>query len=210
MIEHRVDVLEVLIDAWTPELYGRLQCPDDPSGADLETVCANLDRLAQTRERHGSAVPLVVPSMTKSRDNVHELDAFHDGWLKRIGAVTIQGFSHFGGTVDDRSVMRMAPPTRVPCRRLRSRCMVLADGSVTVCDQDVRGAHVVGNLGEQSLEACWRGSLLDRVRREHRAGRFGATPRRKRGRSSPAPSTAVRPIIRSRRQSRSSPCPLMR
>ncbi len=176
LIEHRVDVLEVLIDAWTPELYGQLQSPNDSSGADLEAVCANLDRLARARERLGSAVPLVVPTMTKSRDNVHELDDFHDGWLRRIGAVAIQGFSHYGATVEDRSVIRMAPPTRVACRRLRSRCMVLADGSVTLCDQDVRGAHVVGSLDEQSLEGCWRGPLLDRVRIEHRSGRFGATP----------------------------------
>ena len=88
---------------------------------------ARLDRVHEIRQGIASTTPIAVPEMIKCADNVHELDDFHDGWLRRVGAVSITGHSHRAGQIEDRSVVRMTPPSRVPCRRLRSRCVVLAD-----------------------------------------------------------------------------------
>jgi hypothetical protein len=176
MISYKVDVLEVTLDAWSAELFGRLQSPDHPHAADLTAVIERLDRLAQTRQRHGTVEPIVVPAMTKARDNVHELDDFYDGWLRRVGAVSITGYSHCGSQCEDRSVIRMAPSQRVGCRRIRSRCLVLSDGRVTMCDQDFNGRHTVGRLGEQSLQEAWRGTVFQQTREAHRHGRFDPTP----------------------------------
>lgn len=176
LVANRVDVLDVMLDAWTPELYARLQSPDDPSAADLSAVLRRLDRLAQHSRQRESPAPVVVPEMTKTSDNVHELDDFHDGWLRRQGAVSITGYSHCGGQCEDRSVINMAPSPREACRRIRSRCLVLADGRVTTCDQDFRGLHTVGSLAEQTLGVIWRGAVLNRIRDAHREGRFDPTP----------------------------------
>jgi hypothetical protein len=168
IIAHQVDVLNVVLDAWTPELYGQVQSPGDPARAQLEDVLARIERVSALRQERHTVRPIVVPELTKARENLHELDAFHDGWLRRVGAVCISGYSHRAGQIEDRSVMNMAPPGRSACRRLRSRCVVLADGRVTVCDQDFRGLHTVGDLNEQSLEAIWAGDDFERLRRAHR------------------------------------------
>jgi hypothetical protein len=128
------------------------------------------------RQEAMSVVPIVLPTMTKARDNVHELDDFHDGWLRRIGAVLVTGYTHLAGQVDDRRVMSMAPPERVPCRRIGSRCLVLADGRVTMCDQDLNGRHVVGSLADRSLEGIWRGDCFGELRAAHGAHRFDPNP----------------------------------
>jgi len=176
LIEHRVDVLHVSLDAWTPELYGRLQSPSDPSRASLESVRARLDRLSQQRQQRQTVAPLIVPDFTKSRDNMHEMDAFYDGWVRHHGAVSITGACHYAGQCDDRSVIRMTPPMRGSCRRLNHRCMVLADGTVTACDQDFRGAHPIGHLAESSLAEVWRGETMQRLRRAHTEGKFDEHP----------------------------------
>ncbi len=176
LVSNGVDILNVLLDAWTPGLYGRLQSPKEPDTPDLEAVTKQLDRLAEVRQRRKSPTPIVLPEMTKSRDNVHELDRFHDGWLRRVGAVTISGYSNYAGQREDRSVIQMAPSPRVACRRIRSRCLVLADGRVAVCDQDIGGRYIVGRIGEHSLEELWRGAAFERVRDAHRLGRFDPTP----------------------------------
>ena len=150
LIAHEVDVLHVMIDAWTAELYGRLQSPEDPAAANLDDVIERLGRVTRMCQGRKSVRPIVVPDMTKARENVHELDDFHDGWLRRVGAVTLTGHSHYGGQCQDRSVISMAPSAREPCRRIRWRGMILADGTVALCDQDFQGRHAVGRIGPPS------------------------------------------------------------
>lgn len=176
MIECGVDILEVALDAWTPELYSQLLSPNDPAGAKLDDVVSRMEQLRGLCQQRQTAKPIVVASMTKARDNVDELDGFYDGWLRRLGAATIHGFSHYAGQLEDRSVIRMAPKPRLACRRLRSRCVVLADSRVTMCDQDFNGRHSVGSLGEQTLEQIWRGEALDDIRNAHCQGQFDVTP----------------------------------
>lgn len=168
LVAQGVDVLNVTLDAWTPELYSQLHTPGNPAGADFGGVCRRLDRLSEVRQSGGSARPIVVPEMTKMRDNVQELDDFHDGWLRRVGAVAITGYSDYAGQCDDLSVINMAPAPRLACRRLGSRCLVLADGRVTTCDQDFKGVQTVGCVQEQSLEAIWHGEAFECIRRSHR------------------------------------------
>ena len=176
LIEHGVDVLQVSLDAWSPELFGRLHAPDDPERADLGGVCAKLDRLAARREALRSVRPILVPDFIKAKDNLDEMDAFHDGWIRRHGAVSITGFCHHAMQCEDRSVMRMAPPLRTACRRMNTRCVVLADGSVTMCDQDFTGRHAIGRIGAATLEQLWAGPGMEALRDDHRRGAFDAVP----------------------------------
>lgn len=176
LISHGVDVLMVTLDAWTPDGYGCLQSPADPAAASLEHVRRRMERVGELCRDHGSARPIVLPEMTKARENVHELEAFHDGWLRRLGAVCISGVGHYAHQVEDRSVICMAPADREPCRRLRNRCLLLADGRVTLCDQDFRGQHALGSLADHGLEELWTGEGFTRIRADHRAGRVGGLP----------------------------------
>ncbi len=175
LIAHGVDVLCVLLDAWTPPLYAMLQGLRDGADA-LETVRGRIDRFIQTQRERTSPRPIIVPEMVKAKENVHELDEFHDGWIRRVGAVSIVGYSHHAGQLPPREVIDMRPPVRQACRRLRSRCLVLADGRVTLCDQDFKGAHTVGRIGESSLGEIWRSAQWQSVRAAHVAGRFDAAP----------------------------------
>lgn len=175
LVAQGVDVLNVTLDAWTPDLYGQLHTPGNPADADLDAVLRRLDRLAEVRQTGGSAKPILVPEMTKMRDNMHELDDFHDGWLRRVGAVAITGYSHYAGQCDDRSVIDMAPAPRLPCRRLASRCLVLADGRVTTCDQDFMGVQTVGCMQDRTLEAIWHGEAFERMRSSHRENNLQST-----------------------------------
>ncbi|MFQ5591683.1 MAG: SPASM domain-containing protein [Phycisphaerae bacterium] len=176
LIVHEVDVINVMLDALTPELYGRLQSPDDPAAAKLENVLSGLNLVGQLRAKHKAVKPIILPEITKCRDNIHEMDEFYDGWIRRIGAATITGHSHYAGQCEDRSVIRMAPAKRCACRRIQSRCLVLADASVVLCDQDYKGLHPAGSLHEQSLEEIWQGAAFERVRRAHYGGQFDPTP----------------------------------
>lgn len=176
LLDYGVDVLTVMLDAWSPDLYGQLQSPRDPARASLEAVRRRMERVEERKRARGLATPIVVPEFTKSKLNVAEMEAFHDGWLRRLGASCITGYSDFGGALTDLGVMNMAPPKRFPCRRIQSRCVVLADGRVTMCDQDTQGTHTVGDLKMQSLKEIWSGTTMTTLRTAHRDGRFDQNP----------------------------------
>lgn len=176
LLDHGVDVLTVLLDAWSPDLYGQLQSPRDPARASLEAVRRRMQRIEERKQARGLATPIVVPELTKSKLNVAEMEAFHDGWLRRLGTSCITGYSDFGGALTDLGVMNMAPPKRFPCRRIQSRCLVLANGRVTMCDQDTQGTHTVGDLKLQPLKEIWSGTTITTLRTAHRDGRFDQNP----------------------------------
>jgi hypothetical protein len=176
LIDHGVDVVNVILDAWTAPLYARVQSPVDPAQADLARVLANLERLTARCHARGTPLPIVVPEMTKSTLTVGELDAFYSGWIMRTGTVLITGHSHRAGQVDDLAVMSMAPQPRWGCRRIRSRVMVLADGRVTACDQDFAGRQSLGSLDDADLASLWTGAALRSLRDAHAAGRWDGLP----------------------------------
>ncbi len=171
LIETETDVLNVVIDAWTPETYAAVH------GANrLEEVRANLTKLSEKRSQCHVVAPLIVPELTKSVDTLEDIDPFFDGWIRVFGWANIAGYSHFSRRLPDRTVMSVVPPTRFACRRIRHRAMVLADGSVPACDQDFGGAHPCGSLADSSLQEIWQGSKLERLRRCHADGEFAANP----------------------------------
>jgi len=173
LVDCRVDILQVTLDAWTPELYGRLMAPADPQQADLASVRENIQRLSAYRQRQRSVCPIVLPDMTKTVQNVAELDAFHDGWLREAGAVTITGPSHYARKWEDYRVTSVAPPERTACRRIQSRAMVLADGTLVMCDQDFTGHRPIGSLATHSVAELWQSDKLRALRHAHAHSEFG-------------------------------------
>ncbi len=174
LMDAGVDVLHVLLDAATPETYRRLHGADQ-----FDRVMANLERfLAAQHRRTGTvaAPPLLVCEISKTRATMDEMESFYDHWLSRAGAAVIIGPSHYAGQWPDLAVMNMAPPNRFPCGRLFQRAMILADGTVPVCDQDFRGAHAAGSLKDSTLAAIWHGLMFNQVRQSHRDGAYNGMP----------------------------------
>lgn len=176
ILDYDVDIVEMTLDAWSPGLYAGVQSPDGHDSANLDKVLSAMDRLNEASRERNSVKPIIVPSMVKAKENIHELDDFHDGWLRKKGTVCLAGYSHRAGQCDDHAVVNMAPWPRVPCRRLRSRCLVLADGRVTPCDEDFRGLQTVGDLHQDSLVQIWQSAGYQRIRNLHRDGQVGALP----------------------------------
>ncbi|MHC4063010.1 MAG: SPASM domain-containing protein [Planctomycetota bacterium] len=171
LVCHRVDVVNVMLDAWSAALYQRLN-----PGRELAPVLSALDRLTEARAAAKQVEPLVVPQITKSVETVQELDDFFDGWIRKVGWAVVDGYSHYAGQLEDRSVVDMSPPTRTPCRRIRTRCTILADGRMTLCDQDFTARTAVGSLHDASLADLWRSSAMQAARDHHAAGRCDALP----------------------------------
>lgn len=171
LFEQRVDIVEVLLDAHSRATYAKVQ------GADrYDQVVANLERLEQTRVDRRVPQPIVVPSQTRCAATLADLEAFHDDWIRRVGSAVIRGFNDYCGVMPADPLLPTWPPVRVPCRRLGSRLMLLADGSIPLCGQDLGGERLLGGWLSGSLRDTWEGAGLADVRAAHAALSLGTLP----------------------------------
>lgn len=159
LFETPVDIVEVMVDAVSAVTYVRLH------GVDAFTeVSERLESWLQRRVKAARARPLIVPSFVKCNENLDEMEPFFENWQRRLGMVLVTGHSHYARQRPHRAVTSMAPPQRSACKRVFSRLVVLADGRVTTCDQDYRGAQSLGRLTDAALMDMWNERRFVQIR----------------------------------------------
>ena len=159
-----VDVVTVHLPAATVDTYATVMGVDS-----MTPALKNLATLVSARAARGGQLPLFVPTFTKCRANLGEMELWYDQWIRALGCAVIGGPSDFGGQIVDVSVADMSPPLRRPCRRMRSRLTVLSDGRVVACEQDFAGRMPLGRVGEQSITEIWT-RLMRPLRDSHASG----------------------------------------
>jgi radical SAM protein with 4Fe4S-binding SPASM domain len=164
------DVVTVHVPALTPQTYAAMMGTDFYS-----TVLENVRTFLTERAQRGRGVPILVPTFTKCRDNLGEMEPWYDQWLRAVGSAVIVGPSDHAGQIPDVAVADMAPPGRRACGRLWSRMIVQSDGHVVACEQDFRGRNPLGNVDELSAGEIWRNRLAG-LRADHRSGQFTTHP----------------------------------
>jgi hypothetical protein len=154
LVDSHIDVVSIHLPAISQQTYR------DVMGFDgYATVLENIRRFVTRRHQQGRGVPLLVPVFTKLRQNVGEMEAWYDQWLKALGCAVITGPSDYGGLIDDRGVADMSPPVRRACARITSRLTILSDGRAVSCEQDLLGRQVVGDLRCDPLAHAWDNGL---------------------------------------------------
>ena len=157
-----LDVLSVHLPALTGVCYGQMMGTDGYSRV-LENIGAFL------KARQGRGVPILVPTFTKCRQNLMEMETWYDQWLRAVGCAVIRGPSDFGGLVPDVAVADMAPAKRRPCARINSRLTILSDGRIVSCEEDVLGRQTLGMLSNDRIADVWQ-KQFGSLRSDHRAG----------------------------------------
>jgi CTP:molybdopterin cytidylyltransferase MocA len=164
LFEHGVDLLEVRLDAASGETFQSVHKRDA-----FDAVQANIERIDIERKRRLSPQPIVVPSLTRCAATLGEMERFFDNWIRRTGWAVLRGYNDYSGRLPPDSLLPTEPLIRRPCARLDKRLLLLADGTVARCEQDVRGEYPLGAWTEQSIEEIWAGTALHTLRAEHTA-----------------------------------------
>jgi hypothetical protein len=162
LFEQRVDSVEVLLDAATAETYRRLHGRDE-----FAAVIANVERLLASRRDRQRPRPLVLCSLMRCAGNADELEAFYDHWTCAASGAVLRGYNEYCGGLPADALTALEPPVRGPCRRLDRRLILLADGTVPYCSQDVTGTTRLGDWRRQPLADIWDGEPLRALRADH-------------------------------------------
>lgn len=169
LLNSDVDVLSVFLDADSENLYRQVK-----GEGGFDELTARLEAFVEASNKVNG--PQVVPHLVKTRQTMAEMERFYDRWLKTCGAAVIVGYNDFAGQIADQSVMNMCPPRRFPCRRLWRCLTIFADGTATICPQDFKAAHSLGNAFTISVEDLWSGETINALRQAHLKNDYGINP----------------------------------
>lgn len=159
-----VDIVSVHLPAMSSPTYEAVM------GVDRFTdVIENIRTFMLRRQARRRGTPILCPVFMKCSANLAEMEAWYDQWLRALGAAVISGPSDFAGLIPDVAVADMSPPKRKACNRIFSRMMILSDGRVVSCDQDVTGQQVMGKTNDMPLAEIWRNGF-EPLRTSHRKG----------------------------------------
>jgi hypothetical protein len=134
-------------------------------------VFENLKRLLAAR----TALPLIVPTFTKCRENLEEMEPWYDHWLRVLGTAVITGPTDYAAQIPDHAAADMSPPRRRPCARLQTRMTLHSDGTVPSCEQDVLAKQPMGHARQAGLASTWQ-NPLQVLRDDHASNNLQSRP----------------------------------
>ena len=124
-------------------------------------------------ERLFSAAPAKAYVQTvRYTDLESHTEAFYRFWHERTENIIVQKYDPVCGVLEDKRVTDVSPVHRFPCWHLKRDLMVMVDGTVPRCREDIYRKHAVGNIFSDGIEAVW--DALDPVHRAHARGEYPA------------------------------------
>jgi spiro-SPASM protein len=131
------------LDAASKELYESLR----GSGWDeAQVTCSRLVELFPGRV-HVQAV--------RMQENEADLESFYRYWKERVSNVIIQKYDWYCGYLPQKKVTDLSPLHRLPCSHIKRDMIILVDGSVPMCREDLLGKYLLGNAFSESLADIW-------------------------------------------------------
>ena len=88
--------------------------------------------------------------------NEEDLEKFYRSWKERTENIIIQKYDHFSGRLPQRRVADISPLKRNPCWHLKRDLVVLINGDVPMCREDLDGQYSLGNIFRDGFQAVWK------------------------------------------------------
>jgi radical SAM protein with 4Fe4S-binding SPASM domain len=143
-------------------------------GVSHERVEQNLSNLLDLRRRRKMSGPIIQTDFYLVPENRHEAVAYERHWKGRVDHVLpVRPISVFFSRHGDMSHIIRKPVT---CTQAWERLTVFWNGDVTICNQDVHGEHVFGNLQSQTIKELWNNPDFVQFKRLVRNRQFASLP----------------------------------
>lgn len=132
------------LDSHQPELYGKLR------GAGFN------EALHTTRLLLRLFPATTYVQAVRMQENEEALEHLYRDWKKETENIIIQKYDHFCGFLPQRKITDLSPLKRPSCWHLKRDFVILLDGSVPMCREDLKRGYLLGNVFQTDLEEIWQ------------------------------------------------------
>lgn len=165
------------VDGYSKESYEKIRV-----GANYDVVEKNILDFLEIKKQNDFGTKTQV-QFIKVSGNLSEQEAFVKKWKKTdIDCINVKSFSTRAGRVEhidrfaETESIREKMKKRTPCFYLWETLVVLWDGRVITCCQDLLGELVVGDVKKQTLKEIWNSPAMADLRRRQVEGDFSMKP----------------------------------
>ncbi len=160
-----VDVVDISIDAFTPETYAKIRVKGE-----LNVTRANVLRLIQMSEQSSFNTKVVV-SYIEMPQNLHEASDFETFW-KDNGAdyVVMRRLHSASGAkadVADRMRKEIEAESRRPCLYPWERILLNPRGHLAFCPADWTHGATIADYHTTTIYETWQGEFYQKLREAH-------------------------------------------
>lgn len=170
LMESGLDLVEISIDAATPETYRQVRVSRHPDT--FSRVEQNVNEMVRQRNKSGFRTRIVVSFIAHpTKESAAEYVLFEQKWDGVADEVVRRPVHSFRGSVP---VIVPRPNPRSPCYGLWARCHINPWGQINVCYNDWENNYVLGDLrdADTTIASIWYGSPLTQLRAGQCQGDF--------------------------------------
>lgn len=172
-----LDYIVFSLDGYNKKTYEEVRI-----GANFDEVKKNILNFLRIKKNNGFNT-LTQVQFVKLKTNIGEVKEFIKEWKKTdVNHINVKSFHTRAGKVDNIEKFNLNPDVytriikRSPCFHLWETLIILWDGRVISCCQDLRGELVVGDLKKQTLLDIWNSRELQEIRKRQIEGDFSMNP----------------------------------
>lgn len=177
ILEAGLDYIVFSFDGYSKEIYESIRI-----GAKFEEVKKNILNFLKIKEENSFKTTTQI-QFVELKTNTKEVAYFIDEWKKtNINHINVKSFCTRAGRVANienfelNSSIYKPKVRRRPCFYLWETLIVLWDGSVITCCQDLKSELIVGDLKKQTLSEIWNSPQLQEIRKRQLKGDFSMEP----------------------------------
>ena len=171
-----LDSIHISFEGLSREKYADIRGTDS-----YERVLRNLDRLYHFKARHKSASPWISLTYVRTEETDADIETFQNRWKDKVNSIHISPqFDYLGraplrasqGAPNSEGILDRGTDDRLPCRQLWLRLVVLSNGELVPCSQNIDGELSLGNLNDMTIADAWQGDKMMDLRAQHLTNRI--------------------------------------
>ncbi len=136
----------ISVDACNQETYQKIH----GNSSSFEETCESVLKLSSFFEG------CVYPQFMRLQENEESLETFYRFWKEKNNEkLIIQKYDWYAGFLEDKKTADLTPITRNPCWHLRRDFVILLNGDVSICREELLSGSQ-GKVFAESLENIWQ------------------------------------------------------
>lgn len=176
MVTEGLDSVHISFEGLDRDNYHRIRGTDS-----FNKVVRNLETLLEFKKKHNSEKPWVSLTYVKTDESDEQIAAFKEDWKDKVNNFHISPQFDYIGRAEIRKtqldpnsgkIMDRSLEDRLPCRQLWLRLVVLSNGELVPCSQNIDGELSIGNIKDVTIEEAWQGERMAELRKQHVTNRI--------------------------------------
>lgn len=133
----------ISLDSDEPEMYKKLR------GDGLQEAMDFFQKM------HGAAPENTWAQVVRMKENDAVLETMYHRFQQNKLPIIVQKYDHFAQFLESKKLTDLSPVTRRACWHLKRDMVILVDGTVPLCKEDIHKQYSQGNALEEALVTIW-------------------------------------------------------